>query len=166
MLFEPYIASYCWFIKHLVLLESLVNFRVIKSSKWTWTCTTFLSAFGLFILSTNLYRKHQVQHRSLVSFSGPSRKNVGSHKLKRSFTRQVDGKKTQFITRLRVYSAKEYLSLRMSSWMGRAAHHMCVGSLCLLGMQLSSQDKTDEVLLFIFQPNKKVSAFEYRCLYH
>lgn len=40
---------------------------------------------------------------------------------------------------------------------------MCVGSLCLLGMQLSSQEKIDEVLLSIFQPSKKVTTFEYRC---
>lgn len=40
---------------------------------------------------------------------------------------------------------------------------MCVGSMCLLGVQLSSQDKMDEVLLSIFQPSKKVTTFEYLC---
>ena len=110
---------------------------------------------------SNLHRKHQVQPRSLVSVNRPS------WKCRKSQTEielyEADWWKEEIIYCVTVYSMKEYFSLRMNSWIGRAAHHMCVGSLCLLGMQLSSQDKIDEVLLSIFQLSKKITTFEYLC---
>lgn len=70
-----------WLIVDSVLLELSVDFHVLKGYKWTWTWTTFLSLFSLFILS-NLYRKQQVQPQLLWFLSTGLLEIVGSYKLK------------------------------------------------------------------------------------
>ncbi len=63
-----------------------------------------------------------------------------------------------------IYCVSEYTRLNFPlrvKRIGTAAHHMCVGSACCLGLQLSSQDslaniKIDEAF-FVSQPSRKVA---------